>query len=404
MDLIKKYKVLHILMSTSFVNGILVIYYLSRGLTYTQIGMATAVSTIGFFLFEVPTGVIGDKISRRKSVIIGLTLFPVGTIILLFLKNFPMLIAYSITTSISLTFISGSLQAWLYDNLKHLGMEKEYRALMKDIKTITLPLSAVAIVIGGFLAQFYGFKLPLLLSLILEIIMLITAISIPEYGFKKPEAAYHVHVLRSIKEIMKPDLFWLIIMAISVTMSINQFRKYFEPFLGNLLAHSLGTTLMGTLGILGFVEAIVKVVPKIIGVRLKEKWSAFAYSTAPVVIPGLTLLSVAYQNPVLIVVLGIIATIINTAFSFNLGIELQVRIPDEKRATIFSLYSMVSSLFMAAFYGIYGFAVDKLGLAEARALFALILMGIGITFKGAQVTGVLKEHLELQHLQLPPED
>ena len=339
MDLIKKYKLLHILMSTSFVNGILVIYYLSRGLTYTQIGIATAVSTIGFFLFEVPTGVIGDKISRRKSVIIGLTLFPVGTVILLFLKNFLMLIAHSIITSLSLTFISGSLQAWLYDNLKYLGMEKEYRALMKDIKTITLPLSAAAIVIGGFLTQFYGFRLPLLLSLILEIIMLITAIGIPEYGFEKPEAAYHVHILHSIREIMKPNLFWLIIMAISVTMSINQFRKYFEPFLGNLLAHSLETTLMGTLGILGFVEAIVKVIPKMMGVRLKEKWSAFAYSTAPVAIPVLTLLSVVYQNPMFIIVLGIIATIINTAFSFNLGIELQVRIPDEKRATIFSLYS-----------------------------------------------------------------
>ncbi|AEC52382.1 Hypothetical permease [Pyrococcus sp. NA2] len=400
MDLIKRYMVLYALMNTSFVSGIITIYYLAKGLTYAQIGIATAISTIGFFLFEVPTGVIGDKISRKKSVLIGLTLFPIGTIILIFLKNFPMLIAYAIITSLSLTFISGSLEAWLFDNLKHLGKEKEYRKLMKSIKTITLPLSATTIVIGSFLAQKYGFKLPLTLSLALEITMLIVALSIPEYEFKKPKVAYHIHVLHSIKEITKPNILWLIIVAIIVTMSINQFRQYFEPYLGNILAQSLKTTIMGTLGILGLIEAIVKVIPKIIGVRLKEKWSVFAYSIAPVSIPMLTALSVIHQNPIFIVILGVIATIINTAYAFNFGIELQVRIPSEKRATIISLYSMISALIMAIFYGIYGLIVDKLGLAEARLVFALTLFGIGLAFKGAQTIGILKEPLELKHLQL----
>ncbi|ALM74028.1 MFS transporter [Thermococcus barophilus] len=399
MDVIEKYKVLYALMNTGFVSGIITIYYLTKGLTYAQIGIATAISTIGFFLFEVPTGVVGDKISRKKSVLIGLTLFPIGTLILIFLKNFPMLIAYSIITSLSVTFISGSLEAWLYDNLKHLGKEKEYRELMKEIKTITLPLSAITIIIGSLLAQHYGFKLPLILTLILEITMLMTALSIPEYEFKKPEVAYHVHVLHSIKEITKPNLFWLIIMAITVTMSINQFRQYFEPYLGNILAQSLKTTIMGTLGLLGLIEAIVKVIPRLIGVRLKEKWSAFAYSIAPVSIPILTALSVIYQNPIFIVILGVIATIINTAFAFNFGIELQVRIPSEKRATLISLYSMISALIMAFFYGIYGFAVDKLGLAEARLVFALILSGISLAFKGAQTIGIPKEPLKLKHLK-----
>lgn len=404
MDLIKRYMMLYALMNTSFINGVIIIYYLAKGITYTQIGIATAISTLGFCLFEVPTGVIGDKISRKKSVLIGLTLFPTGTIILIFLKNFLMLTAYAIITSLSLTFISGSLEAWLFDNLRHLGKEKEYRDLMKNIKTITLPLSAITIVIGSLLAQLYGFKLPLILTLILQMLMLITVLSIPEYEFKKPEVDYHIHVLHSIKEITKPDLLWLIAVAITVTMSINQFRQYFEPYLGNVLAQSLKTTIMGTLGILGLIEAIVKVIPRIIGIRLKEKWSAFAYSIAPVSIPILTALSVIYQNSIFIIILGVIATIINTAFAFNFGIELQVRIPSEKRATIISLYSMISSLIMAIFYGIYGFVVDKLGLADARLIFALIIFSIGLAFKGAQTIGILKEPLELKHLQLLSEE
>ncbi len=215
MDLIKKYKLFFALLNTGFVGNLLIIYYLSKGLTYAQIGTAIAISTIGTFLFEVPTGVVADKISRETSVLISLTLYPIGTIILILLKNFPMLIAYSIITPLAVAFMSGSLQAWLFDNLKHLGREKEYRAIMRDVKTITLPLTALTVAIGGILAQLYGFTLPLALTLILEIGTLIVALTIPEYEFQKPERSYLSHTLQSFREIRRPELLWLIILSIT---------------------------------------------------------------------------------------------------------------------------------------------------------------------------------------------
>lgn len=399
MDLVRKYKLFYALMNVGFVGNILVIYYLTKGFNYAQIGTAMAIATIGTFLFEVPTGVVGDKISRKTSVLTGLALYPIGTIILILLKNFPMLIAYSIITPLAVAFISGSLQAWLYDNLKHLGREKEYRQLMKDIKTITLPLSAITVAIGGILAQLYGFTLPLILTLILEIATLIVAYTIPEYEFQKPERSYLTHTLQSFREIRRPELLWLIILSITVVMATNQFRQFFEPYLGDILAKILKTTLVGTLGILAVIEAIVKVLPKLIGIRLRDKWSVKAYSLAPVIVPVMTALSVIYQNPLWIIALGILVTVIHTAFGFNLGIELQHRIPSEKRATIMSIYSMVSALAMGVFYFIYGFVVDWLGLAEARLVFALILLGAGVSLKAGELLGPLRDVLKLKHME-----
>jgi len=401
-DLVRKYKLFFALMNVGFVGNILVIYYLTKGFNYAQIGTAIAIATIGTFLFEVPTGVVGDKISRKTSVLTGLALYPIGTLILILLKNFPMLIVYSIITPLAVAFISGSLQAWLFDNLKHLGREKEYRQLMKDIKTITLPISATTVAIGGILAQLYGFTLPLILTLILEIITLIVAYTIPEYEFQKPERSYLTHTLQSFKEIRRPELLWLIILSITIVMATNQFRQFFEPYLGNILAKILKTTLVGTLGILAVIEALVKVLPKLIGIRLRDKWSVKAYSLAPVIVPIMTALSVIYQNPLWIIALGILVTIVHTAFGFNLGIELQHRIPSEKRATIMSIYSMVSALAMGVFYFIYGFVVDWLGLAEARLLFALILLGAGVSLKAGELLGPLKDVLKLKHLEAMP--
>ncbi|WP_367884516.1 MFS transporter [Thermococcus sp. JCM 11816] len=262
MDLIKKFKLLMALMSTGFLGNLLVIYFLSKGFSYAQIGLETSVMVLGGFLFEVPTGVVGDKISRKLSVLLGFTIHAFGSVVLLFLHNFPMLLLYALISALGASFVSGSFEAWLFDDLKHIGREREYRKVMREAKSITIPLSATTLVVGGaFLAQFYGFTLPIVLGLIVELLAVALILSIPEYEFKKTERNYLGHTLSSLRELFQPRLFWLVLLSIIVGMQTNQFRKFFEPYLGGVLAKSLGTTLMGTLGLLGVVEVTVRTVP-----------------------------------------------------------------------------------------------------------------------------------------------
>lgn len=399
MDLIKKFKLLMALMSTGFLGNLLVIYFLSKGFSYAQIGLETSVMVLGGFLFEVPTGVVGDKISRKLSVLIGFTIHAFGSVILLFLRNFPMLLLYALISSLGAAFVSGSFEAWLFDDLKYIGKEGEYRKVMREAKSITIPLSATTLIIGAFLAQFYGFTLPIVLSLIVELSAIVLILSIPEYEFKRTERDYLGHALSSLRELFQPRLFWLVFLSIVVGMQTNQFRKFFEPYLGEVLARSLGTTLMGTLGLLGIVEVTIRTVPRLIGVRLRDSWSRKAYSFAPILIPVFTALSVVYTNPLWIVALGIAITIITAAFGFNLNVEFQHRIPSEKRATILSLDRMLAGLVMAVFYAVYGFGVDTLGLSEARLMFAIALLVLGASFKAGEVLGFLGEHLRLSHLE-----
>ena len=113
MDLIRKYKLFFALLNTGFVGNLLVIYYLSKGFNYAQIGTATAIMTAGYVLLEVPTGVVADKISRKLSVLLGLIIHSLSLLVLIFLNSFPLLILYAILNALGGTFASGSLQAWL---------------------------------------------------------------------------------------------------------------------------------------------------------------------------------------------------------------------------------------------------------------------------------------------------
>ena len=49
------------------VGPILVLYMLSKGLNYTEIMLLQSIFSITITIFEVPTGVIADRISRKFS-------------------------------------------------------------------------------------------------------------------------------------------------------------------------------------------------------------------------------------------------------------------------------------------------------------------------------------------------
>ncbi|ACS34106.1 MFS transporter [Thermococcus gammatolerans] len=398
MNLLKRYRLLMVLMHTGFIGNLIVIYYLSKGLSYAQIGLATALTAWGIVLLEVPTGIVGDRVSRKLSVLIGLTLNAIATLVLIFLNGFAMLLLYALLMALSIAFVSGSLQAWLFDTMRHLGREKEFREFMKGTKSLTIPVSALTLVTGAFLAQLYGFTLPLVLSFIIEVAMVVLALSIPEYGFEPVKEGYGKHTLRAFRELFSWRIFPLVAISIFVSLETNQFRKFFEPYLGNVLALYLGTTIMGTLGILGIAEVTVRTLPRLVGIRIRDSWSLRLYSLTPVLVPALTVLSVLYKNPVWIVLLGLAVTVVSTAFQFNVSVELQHRLPSERRATILSADSMVSALAMGSFHAGYGFAVNALGLTKARLLFALVLLIIGLLVKVLEVLGPLKNSLELEHV------
>lgn len=72
---------------------------------------------LSIFIFEIPTGVVADTISRRASVIIGVFLLGVGTFLMGFIPQFlPILIA-QVTWGLGYTFTSGALDAWISDEV-----------------------------------------------------------------------------------------------------------------------------------------------------------------------------------------------------------------------------------------------------------------------------------------------
>src|SRR6478609_6976383 len=69
------------------------------------------------FLFEVPTGVVADLVSRRLSVIIGFLLTGLAFVVEGGIATFAAALLGNVVWGIGYTFVSGALQAWITDEV-----------------------------------------------------------------------------------------------------------------------------------------------------------------------------------------------------------------------------------------------------------------------------------------------
>ncbi|WP_298466794.1 MFS transporter [uncultured Psychrobacillus sp.] len=116
-----------------------------------QLVLVGTVLEITVFLFEIPTGIVSDLKSRKLSVIIGYFLIGVGFLLEGLFPFFITVLLAQVAWGIGYTFTSGSLQAWIADEI---GEEKASSAYMRGAKAgnlgqlVAIPLS---VLIGSYL-------------------------------------------------------------------------------------------------------------------------------------------------------------------------------------------------------------------------------------------------------------
>jgi DHA3 family tetracycline resistance protein-like MFS transporter len=87
------------------------------GLSPLQMVVVGSVLEASVFLFEIPTGLVADLVSRRLSVLIGMALIGVGFVLQGLGTTFAAMLAAQVVWGVGYTFTSGADTAWLTDEL-----------------------------------------------------------------------------------------------------------------------------------------------------------------------------------------------------------------------------------------------------------------------------------------------
>jgi DHA3 family tetracycline resistance protein-like MFS transporter len=87
------------------------------GLSPFRLLILGTVLELSILVFEVPTGVLADVVSRRLSVIVGMAIIGVGFTLTGAVPVFAWLVVGSLLWGLGETFVSGAYQAWITDEV-----------------------------------------------------------------------------------------------------------------------------------------------------------------------------------------------------------------------------------------------------------------------------------------------
>lgn len=153
-------------------------------LPYQLILLGTALE-IAVIFFEVPTGVIADKYSRKLSVIIGFFIIGLGFLLEISSLKFLWIFIAQIVWGFGYTFISGALDAWVSDETHNEGIEQTYILGNAVSKWMTI-LGIIAALVFGII----NIRLPMFIAAMLFIATSFLLIFIMKEHVK-PEKSSH---------------------------------------------------------------------------------------------------------------------------------------------------------------------------------------------------------------------
>lgn len=114
------------------------ILFKERGLDNFQISLLLIIWGAAHFILEVPTGAIADKYSRRNLLIAAELVKALGFLAWLIDQTFIGFAIGFVLWSISFALVSGTGSAFIYDELKNIGEEKDMKKLAVNCKLFHL--------------------------------------------------------------------------------------------------------------------------------------------------------------------------------------------------------------------------------------------------------------------------
>jgi MFS family permease len=160
------------------------------GLTLSQVLMGEAVFAVTILVFEIPTGVFSDLVSRKTTLIIAEALTICGAFVFAFAESFTHILILQVLVGISCATLSGTDSAMLYDTLKALGREGEHRRILSSFTTFNLITLSIGTVLSSILGSI-SLRLPILIGFSIAVFRLIITLFLTEPPREQPVATSH---------------------------------------------------------------------------------------------------------------------------------------------------------------------------------------------------------------------
>jgi len=207
-------------------------------------GYSTVAFIIALVVFDVPTGVLADRIGRKACLVAACLAQMTGLIVMGVSNRLWVYLAGSVLFGLYLCLFNGAAQAYLYDWLASQDRTKQYAKLQGTMYAWWMVGAGVANLCSGFVAHYWGLRSVYFLSIIPGLIALAVLRKLHEPPREqKAGAAWYSHVNDALQEIRANKhiiSFALQFMAATVVLlTIGEFGQIY------ILSFGVSTIMLG---------------------------------------------------------------------------------------------------------------------------------------------------------------
>lgn len=123
--------------------------YGQRGISVGDFFLIQGIFRLAAFLFEIPSGYMSDRFSRRRVMILGALFSTLGFAIVASAYGFWAIVAGEALLGISSALFSGTLEAYTYDLLKRNNSQKQFLKQFGNIMTFASVATFISSILGG---------------------------------------------------------------------------------------------------------------------------------------------------------------------------------------------------------------------------------------------------------------
>lgn len=329
-------------------------FFISHGLSLTQVFAVQSVFSVALLLWELPSGYFADRFGRALSIKVS---GPIATVALTaygFCHSFWQFVACELLLAVANGLISGVDTALLYDSLLASGEQDQFASLQSRMKALGFASVAVGVVVAAPLVYFFGVSAAVIADGLLTGVAAVCSFGLVEAPrFSPPQEQARTKAFHAVVDLARSaSARWLVVLGTALSAA-----TYFGFWLSGPYYQSLGIPV----ALFGALLAVRNACKAWLTSRYKHQRQVQRNLLMYSLLAGLVFVAMATRSVWLLwAVLG--HDIVHALQDQPISARLNQEIAPAFRATLNSLINMIERLvFSVAGLGV-GALVDARGL------------------------------------------
>lgn len=329
----------------------------SRGVSISEFFILQAILSFGIFIFEIPFGMITDKIGYKNSIIISHFSMLLARIILLFSFSFEFFVLESILEAVGFAFASGTIIGYEYEIIGEENFAVK-SSILGNYSTVGFIVSTISFY---FMNKYFGQNFLIIFTIISTFIsFLFTLFLEKEKGFEKDDTKLN------FKSILNKYLIIFMVFNGMISITFILINFFYVVILQNInLSENYMTFVILLYSVIGLLSP--KIIKMFGEVKLKRNLFIFLTMSSVLLMSLILIKNIFVILPMIF--LPMLIGIVETYFS-KVENRYVDSLNDKNRATILSTFSMGANVVD------FGFLFFSAKLAENSLNYSFVFVSI----------------------------